>query len=429
MKKLLLTIWCCLPLLVYGQNGIIGTGFTNGFNNPNDVIGFSASAGNSRIVTLNPNGTGNQFFRFVRFMNFDNTEFGPFGCVDTEWTGNEGVTYFNMPNCGSGAFFINCPNTTDNYVFKTTGSLENDFVYFRVQGDLRNVTAVTAPLADIGAGSDYEVTATTDDPLNAGQGIFLRYSTDNFASSTVLAMTEVSSLVATDYVATIPGQLAGTNVSYYVFTSGDLGGVDPANADWYTINLNNNGGSNYTYSVTAPLPVQLTTFEASRQRGGVLLEWTTASEQDNDYFAIERSADAQNWLTIGGVSGWGNTSVAQSYQFVDRGALSGNNYYRLRQVDFSGATEWSPVRLVEWRAAELLRYSPNPVSDWLSVRIDGVEVGWRLALYNTQGQVVQNHRGDAQQDLDLGALPSGLYWLQLRDAQGQLLQQERLVKQ
>ncbi len=428
MKRLLLPLLFCLPLIAVGQNGIIGTGFANGWTNPNDVLGFSESAGSSRIITLTPNGTGDQFFRFVRFMNFDNSEFGPFGCTDADWSGNEGVTYFDMPICGSGAFYINCPNTTDNYIFKTSDALDNDFVFFRVQGDIRTVTDVSDPMGDVAEGTTYEVTATTDDALNTGQGIFLRYSTDGFASSTIVAMTESMSLAPTNYVATIPGQTAGTTVSYYVFTSGDLGGVDPNNADWFTINLNNNGGSNFSYLVTAPVPVSLSQFEASIQDEGVLLEWSTESEVGNDYFAIERSVDGKRWSTIGQVMGQGTVWTAQDYQFLDRSAVIGSNFYRLRQVDFSGIATWSPTRIIDWKMTKKFSFFPNPASDHVNVRIEGLEEEWNLALYNAQGQLLQNLSGDTQQDLSLLELPSGVYFLQLRGAQGQVFQQERLIK-
>ncbi|MBI5472953.1 MAG: T9SS type A sorting domain-containing protein [Ignavibacteriae bacterium] len=75
----------------------------------------------------------------------------------------------------------------------------------------------------------------------------MRYSNDNFSSSTVLLMSGSGS----NYTATIPAgtNTAGANVKYYVFTSGSGATITHANADLYTINLNNNGGGNYSYTV------------------------------------------------------------------------------------------------------------------------------------------------------------------------------------
>jgi hypothetical protein len=82
MKKVYIVI--CLLFLGFGataQNGIIGSGFTNGWTNA-DIIGFDASAGTSRIKILQPRGTGNQYFRMVRNWSGDLTQYGPAGCMD-----------------------------------------------------------------------------------------------------------------------------------------------------------------------------------------------------------------------------------------------------------------------------------------------------------------------------------------------------------
>ena len=125
------------------QNGIVGAGFTNGWT-ASDIVGFDASANTSRIKILQAKGTGSQYFRMVRNWDSNVNQLGPAGCVDADWT-NPGISYNNMPECGSGAFFINCPNTTDNYVFKTpnSGTTSSNFVYFRVQGNIRTISSVT----------------------------------------------------------------------------------------------------------------------------------------------------------------------------------------------------------------------------------------------------------------------------------------------
>jgi hypothetical protein len=59
----------------------------------------------------------------------------------------------------------------------------------------------------------------------------------------------------TTYTAAIPGtaNTINTTVRYYCFTSGNGLATNIANdeADWYTINLDNNGGSNYAYTVSS----------------------------------------------------------------------------------------------------------------------------------------------------------------------------------
>ena len=121
MKKsvLLAAFLSLITLPSFCQNGIIGAGFTNGWTNPTHIVSFEDGAGGTRIKTLNPRATGNQFFRLVRNSGGTdpNKEYGPFGCVDANWSSGGGFVYYNMPGCASGAFYINCPNITDNYVF------------------------------------------------------------------------------------------------------------------------------------------------------------------------------------------------------------------------------------------------------------------------------------------------------------------------
>ena len=97
------------------------------------------------------------------------------------------------------------------------------------------------------------VTATTSATLPTGQGVFLRYSTNAFSTSTIVNMTGSG----TSYTANIPGatNTAGANVVYYVFTSGGTTPPASADADLATINLNNNSGSNYSYTVNTPAAI------------------------------------------------------------------------------------------------------------------------------------------------------------------------------
>ena len=74
---------------------------------------------------------------------------------------------------------------------------------------------------------------------------YLRYSTNNWTSSSIVAF----ALAGTSGSAAIPAQVSGTTVSYYVFSST----INNPSADYdlLTIRLNNNGGSNYGYTVAS----------------------------------------------------------------------------------------------------------------------------------------------------------------------------------
>lgn len=94
-----------------------------------------------------------------------------------------------------------------------------------------------------------------------------------------------------------------------------------------------------------PLPVEWLDFIVSvTANSDVKLEWYTASEMNNDYFAVEHSADGYLFNRLGTVAGNGTTSVTSNYDFTHLSPGSGNHYYRIKQVDFNGDYDYSVIR-------------------------------------------------------------------------------------
>ena len=231
---------------LFSQNGLIGDGF--GTNNWNDTDCFSASAGNSRILTTTSNGTGNRYFRLVDCWAEEWGQWSPSTNSDTQLSYNTSYDGSNFnENSTSGAFYVSA-NSSYNYVFKTREGDQSTvgLILFEVQGFIRSVLSVNNTSV-VSPGNDYTVTATLDGALSTGQGIYLRYTDDSWATSTIVAMSGSS----TTYTANIPSSVntSGSSISYYVFTSGNSLSIDSSNADFYTINYNNNSNANYSYSV------------------------------------------------------------------------------------------------------------------------------------------------------------------------------------
>lgn len=84
------------------------------------------------------------------------------------------------------------------------------------------------------------------------------------------------------------------------------------------------------------LPVELTLFQGNNENNINYINWTTASETNNDYFILEYSTDGENWKEIEIISGAGNSTIQISYSTTHRNFKNGINYYRLKQVDFDG---------------------------------------------------------------------------------------------
>ena len=93
-----------------------------------------------------------------------------------------------------------------------------------------------------------------------------------------------------------------------------------------------------------PLPIELLSFTANYNGSNAVdLKWETASETNNDYFTIERSADAVHFTEISKTNGAGNSSQRINYSSKDLSPLSGISYYRLKQTDFNGKYKYSNV--------------------------------------------------------------------------------------
>jgi hypothetical protein len=145
-----------------------------------------------------------------------------------------------------------------------------------------------------------------------------------------------------------------------------------------------------TVTVTdIPLPVELLTFMATDQLKSVKLDWTTASETDNDYFSVERSLDGEFWSEIGQVKGSGTTTSVTAYTFTDHYPVVGYQYYRLRQVDFDGEFEYSKVILVLRNGDSSFTLDVYPVpltSEELFLATDGDAVITDLTLVDATGK-------------------------------------------
>ena len=76
------------------------------------------------------------------------------------------------------------------------------------------------------------------------------------------------------------------------------------------------------------------------------LTWATASEINNDYFLVQHSSDGIRFDDLGTVVGAGTTTQSHSYDWMHDHPSAGVNYYRLKQVDFDGQFEYSPIRVV-----------------------------------------------------------------------------------
>ena len=119
-------------------------------------------------------------------------------------------------------------------------------------------------------------------------------------------------------------------------------------------------------------PINLIYFQGIKEGEGIQLEWKTATEINNDLFLIERSPDGKNFTPITEVDGFGTTSTATLYKFLDPSPRTGVNYYRLSQVDYDGNKEVFEVIWVEYfieYPQGILDIFPNPNGGDFNIRL------------------------------------------------------------
>jgi Secretion system C-terminal sorting domain len=123
----------------------------------------------------------------------------------------------------------------------------------------------------------------------------------------------------------------------------------------FTNTVDFNGGSG-TFNLTAsinrnafvhklsnpsPLPIELLSFNATQNKNAVDITWQTSTETNNDYFTIEKSKDANEFIEVEKIDGAGNSSTILEYSYTDKNPYTGISYYRLKQTDFNGEFTYS----------------------------------------------------------------------------------------
>ncbi|ASS50485.1 MAG: hypothetical protein A3D31_13035 [Candidatus Fluviicola riflensis] len=116
--------------------------------------------------------------------------------------------------------------------------------------------------------------------------------------------------------------------------------------------------------LTNPLPVELLSFTATANDGTVDLNWTTETENNNDYFTIEKSRDAINFEEVGIVNAGENNHLLQNYTLSDLHPWNGISYYRLKQTDNDGSFVYLGIEAVNMDVPIDCAFSiyPNPLS-------------------------------------------------------------------
>jgi hypothetical protein len=197
---------------------------------------------------------------------------------------------------------------------------------------------------------------------------------------------------------------------YYTTPTSFSGGIQ----FYVTVNSTNEDGSSAGDKIFAKvfsstvLPVKWISQSVKTANQLNIIEWTTASEINNDRFEIEKSENAIQWFTIGSVKGKGNSNQHNHYSFKDINNKNLTSYYRIKQVDFDGKFDYSKVFSTQKAiVTEKVRYD----SQTGIMYIEQLGFNNPTILTNLDGLTIATYvKSD---EVNVSTIPKGIYILQL----------------
>lgn len=222
------------------------------------------------------------------------------------------------------------------------------------------------------------------------------FSTDSDCENIELLYVSRNGIAGGDNSALIPGTQDWPSTPGYEVapqTSTTIAGVTGFHLSGMT------SFSSFGLHTTSPsgvvLPVELVFLTAyGVDNEFIQVDWTTATEINNDGFEIQRSENGIDFTTIGWVEGMGNSTNINDYSFED---FEVNKdlvyYYRLKQIDFDGAFEFSNIVSASLRGDGQfsVKVYPNPNQRGDNLNIDiysDINTDATLNIYDMLGKVV-----------------------------------------
>ncbi len=177
-----------------------------------------------------------------------------------------------------------------------------------------------------------------------------------------------------------------------------------------------------TGPTNAALPVTLVNFWGKRlDESNALLNFSTSSEKNNKGFEIEKSEDGFNFQSIGFIKGAGNSATMKYYSFTDTKAVKDNLYYRLKQMDEDGRSDYSKIIKIEMNdlsSSLFAMYYQTGNGSGLNLQIN-TDNAIQGRLYSQDGKLLREiSLKSGWQNLDMSELPKGVYLLEVTEKGG-----------
>lgn len=175
---------------------------------------------------------------------------------------------------------------------------------------------------------------------------------------------------------------------------------------------------------SSPLPIELLSNTAECSNNEMLISWSTATETNNDFFTIQRSADGISFHDIGIADGANNSTTTLNYSFVDHSPFSGISYYRLRQTDNNGDSRTFSMftaKSCQEGAGSLNAYNNQQGS--IIISIASLSSGnYTAVLFDAMGKKVAERslhveKGNNSFSMDVSMINAGVYFVNISSAE------------
>jgi len=213
-----------------------------------------------------------------------------------------------------------------------------------------------------------------------------------------------------DFTYTVAGTINGDNYEYSQTYSTLVLDLEP-----YFVEVNDDlGCSAQTDGVFDPCSktaIELLTFRVNEVNGSNQVNWSTASEHQNDFFILEHSINGIDFEPLSQIKGAGNSSTLKHYQYIHQNPPRGINYYRLKSVDFDGKKSISEIILIKnEKNIELILY-PQPAQDILNIHLETFDSQIiKVKIFNSAGQLLLHENTISQ--IKIENFSPGLYFFE-----------------